>query len=740
MKKHFIALALVTAVAIGAASAFGADSQFLKKFKDDYATLDLDLLNNQVEFAQIKDFVYQKDIATFTFTEGRLFLLRYVNDRPTTVIFIGKGSAQINIPSHVERQCLIYASHDSTVNEPFEVCFMRIGDNFDLRLKEKFTFAKQQLDWKDFNIAKKAQGEYFFRPNIAHEYDNYFQLLRSVYERADDGYFWVDFNRYVYSFDPNRPEQSIVAYEKEGGAEQVTEGAVQQRKERGITDDMQMSDIAYPTTMVDRQAYLVMTGMDGRDIDTADARVRVAINVDSLKFLSIFLHYNLKLDSLYVNGAPVDYMRRKDFNFIGAILPKYAHKGDTLDVRMWYHGTRYLSSLPWVENPSPTKWSLKFNVRAGYNYVMPGVDSTGTPSKGRVIFTVNPEQTYRDFFFQGYASGYDTIKSVSEVGITLNFLKSRAMDKNRYNCFVPDDLYQSAILDAFNFDCSQIGTPSSVFDLTLFPDPDAYVSMPGIQAVTQAHCLVDQTGGFQLVAGKRIGEQYFGSLLHPQSDRDSWLAAGASEYLGLLYVDHALKNGEFYTELLHRRTFIDSAMINERDLPLACGTRVDDSLKAYKGAWLFHMLRLLMFDIDKNTDATFWKFMRELSWTGNNREYTNADIIKLAEKHYGKPLDWFFKQWLFGRNFPTYKVEYSIVPKDNQFVIKGIVATSGVEPTFSMPVLRNVESDGGQSVMIRQTISGPQASFELGPFPTKPKTMTLNAGLSVLSNLDVKQK
>ena len=62
-----------------------------------------------------------------------------------------------------------------------------------------------------------------------HTYDNYFQLLRSVYERAEDGYFWIDFDRYVYSFDPNRPEEEVVvAYEHEGGDTEPTNGAVLQ--------------------------------------------------------------------------------------------------------------------------------------------------------------------------------------------------------------------------------------------------------------------------------------------------------------------------------------------------------------------------------------------------------------------------------------------------------------------------------------------------------------------------------
>jgi hypothetical protein len=483
-----------------------------------------------------------------------------------------------------------------------------------------------------------------------------------------------------------------------------------------------------------------MNGMEGRDIDTADARLRVAINADSLEFLSIFLHYNLNLDSMDINGAPVEYWRRKDFPFIGVILPKHFYKGDTLDVRMWYHGNRYRSALPWVENPAPSTWSLTFNVPTGFNYAMPGVDSVGAPSRGRETFTVNPQQPYRDFLFLSYASGYDTVQTMSDVGITLHFLQTDALNKNRFNCFVPSDMYQNTILAAFNYDCAQIGTPPNVFDLMLYPQPGAYMSMPGVQAIPQVHCIISQTGGFQLVAGRGIGQQYFGALLRPRSDRDAWLTMGASEYLGLLYVDQSLKNGEFYTELLHRRTFIDSAMINDRDLPLACGTRVDDSLKSYKGAWLLHMLRILMFDVDHNTDAEFWKFLRELALTCNFKTYTNADIIKLAEKYYGKPLDWFFGHWLYGRNFPSYKVEYSIVPKDSQFVIQATVATSGVEPGFSMPMLMGVENAAGQRQLFRETIAGPQTSFELGPFMQKPQSMTFNAGLGVLCNEDVKQK
>ena len=126
-----LCLCLISGVAI-------ADSDFLKQFKNDYSTLDVDLLNNDIETAEIKDFVYQKDVATFTFKEGTLFLLRYVNDRPTTAIFMGQGHAKIDVPVSAERKGLFKVSGDSLVGENFELLFMRMGDNFDLKVKEKY--------------------------------------------------------------------------------------------------------------------------------------------------------------------------------------------------------------------------------------------------------------------------------------------------------------------------------------------------------------------------------------------------------------------------------------------------------------------------------------------------------------------------------------------------------------------------------------------------------------------------
>ena len=216
-----------------------------------------------------------------------------------------------------------------------------------------------------------------------------------------------------------------------------------------------------------------------------------------------------------------------------------------------------------------------------------------------------------------------------------------------------------------------------------------------------------------------------------------WLADALSEYLGLMFVQEALPGAPFYSELVQRRNLMDSVLGRNMDMPLAvAASRLPDSLRAYKGAWVLHMLRNVMLDLNatSNKDARFLRFLAELVYVTNNTTFTNADIQKVAEKHYGQPLDWFFNEWVYGRNFPEYKVTYVIALKEKQFVVDVNATVSRVGAEFQMPVIIRVEHEDGTSSFIRQTISGAGGSFQLGPFASKPKEFFFNEFFSVLSS------
>ena len=117
MKSLIRSMPVLWAVLLSLASGASGESSEFKKFEADYSNLDIDLLNNPCEVASVKDFVYEKDLAKFIFTEGTFYFLRYVNERPTTAIFLGKGKAEIQIPSHAERNSLLCITNDSIVGQ-----------------------------------------------------------------------------------------------------------------------------------------------------------------------------------------------------------------------------------------------------------------------------------------------------------------------------------------------------------------------------------------------------------------------------------------------------------------------------------------------------------------------------------------------------------------------------------------------------------------------------------------------
>jgi len=727
---------------ISASTVFGESAEF-KKFQADYSNLDIDLLNNPCEVAAVKDFVYQKDLARFTFTDGAFYFLRYVDNRPTTAIFVGSGRAEIQIPAQVERNSLFCITHDSVVNESFENCFIRFSDDLDQLIKAKYPVEQSTLSWKIFNSAKQAQGEVFFKPVIQHRFDNYFQLLRSAYERKADGYFWVDFNRYVFAYDPNQPEQFRLAYEFEGGDFAITEAAILQKQALGVYDDMVLSEIRFPTTCLQRQGKFKMGGQDGCQIEAGLGQIKLIVNADSLKYVSLFLDFHLKEDSIYFHSQPVNYLRRRTFDFIGIILPEYHYKGDTLEFSLWYKGKGFDQALPFVENPRASMLSLELTVANGSNYYLPGQMAAQDIDGRFKLIEAIPERPFNTFRFQGYVAGADTIQALSDIGIALNFIKLGYITKHNFNCFMPENIQQPAVVAAFNFMTERFGSPPAAFEI--FVSPEEGQGMPGLAYVPQVACVSEWEayGGMDLVAGNGISNQWFGGALQPASDRESWVALALPKFLSLLYVENSRGAKAYYSNLFNRSDTLIKVIARGWDLPLATGSRLREAIASNKGVWLMHMLRFLMFDTKTRTSPSFNKFIQELSVTLNGKTFTNADFVKLAEKYYGAPLTDFFAQWLYGYNMPEFNVEYSFVQRDGSYYVDGSVVTKKVGDAFSMPVVMGVELTGrtsDETIYMRETIKAPETLFSLGPFPTQPKKFVFNEFFSVLSQDRVKKK
>ena len=731
--RSFVAtfLALILIVALNAAG-----SDFMRQFEENYRALDSEILSYLSTKVDVTDFVYKKDRATFTFKSGTFYLVRHVNGRPTAAIFIGHGHCSLDPVVPNERNSLEWCSGSSVVDESFESCFIRFADDLDKELA-RFPSTEFKITWKEFNTYKQAQGEYYFRPVTFHEYDNYFQLLRSVYERQADGYLWIDFNRYVVKYDPTLPEPLVVAYEHEGGEFSITEAVSLEREDSGEMTNYDLSMQKYPTTCLARSGSLRLTGMTGENIEQAAIKVDLQINRDSLKFVSMFLHYNLDVDSILCNGQRCDFWRRGDFTFLGVVMPEYHRQGETVDLTIFYHGRDYTVPLPFVKDPTPSTVKLDLYGTTDFDYFIPGKVST-EKDQGRFLhYTVAPEQPYRHLYFQAVSTAFDTLTRTASSGAEIKFLKSDQFAKDKVDFFTPDDKFEGAVMGAFDYYFPRLGTMPTTEPIYVYPE--STLSSPGLVEVRQTIKYDDQTGDLFVQAGTQVSRQWFGLLMKPVSDRELWCTNAFTDYLGLRYCLEATDARPFFSQLVLRQHVIERANETSKSMPPGAGDRSSVEIRTAKGSWIVHMLRYLMFDIERPSEVDFLKFVREVAQRTNESNFTNKDLVAIAEKYRGEPLDWFFNEWLFDYTFPEYKGDWKAVKNGSEYNIVLDLNTANVRDDYQMPVWVRVVMNGENKYFHPMTKAGSQ-SIELGPLSAEPSEVIFNEFLGVLCKADIRKK
>ena len=373
---------------------------------------------------------------------------------------------------------------------------------------------------------------------------------------------------------------------------------------------------------------------------------------------------------------------------------------------------------------------------------------------GKARFTAATPAPFNRFYFHCYPTGIENVlPELTDGGLTLNYLVADR-DIRRQACFIKPDKYRTAITGAFNTLAARFGQPPYVFAATVIPK--GFLSMPGIIKVPQQACVTEgawvRWGGFDLLAANGVAFQWFGAMMRPRSDREMWTYEALPAYMAILALQTQLTPQHYFDNLFERRDSIYTNLDIGQDMTLAGGRRVNtyadenakvkhyESIITNRGVWLIHMLRFLMYDIETGTEGAFTGFLRDLYLLVNNKSFTNTDIQRIAEKHAGQDLDWFFRQWMYNVYIPKFDVSWSIAERDGKYYIPVAVRTADVLPDFTMPVAVRVVRADGTFDFERPTITGTGSSFELGPYDEKPNDFVFNEFMSVLSRDNVSKK
>ena len=145
------------------------------------------------------------------------------------------------------------------------------------------------------------------------------------------------------------------------------------------------------------------------------------------------------------------------------------------------------------------------------------------------------------------------------------------------------------------------------------------------------------------------------------------------------------------------------------------------------------MLRMMMRDFQANKDDTFFEMMKDFVKSYSWKNATTEGFQKIAEKHYGKSLQWFFDQWVYGTRVPKYQFQWRTEPAEgNKLVLVCEIKQGNVPDGFQMPVPIYLDFGKGRFAIDRILVNEPAKTVRI-PLPEKPKNVTFNYYRSVLA-------
>ena len=203
------------------------------------------------------------------------------------------------------------------------------------------------------------------------------------------------------------------------------------------------------------------------------------------------------------------------------------------------------------------------------------------------------------------------------------------------------DLFEDLSRRAMNFFVTQIGP---------YPyEKLAHVQATGFSGGTEYATAIFY-GEKGVSAGRgpvvhEIAHQWWGNSVTERDWDDVWLSEGFATYFTLLFTEHDEGRDAFVDGLKRSR---EQILQLERKLPgtpvihrnLSDMSKVLNGLVYQKGGWVLHMLRAEV------GTARFWTAIRDYYRRYRDQNTSTAELRAVFEQVSGKPLDWFFAQWL----------------------------------------------------------------------------------------------
>ena len=755
------ALALsAPAVAPARASSWKSWSEFHSAF----STLPLD----STRVARVTSLMLERDAGTFVLEEGQLAFALPLGGRTVAATFVGRGTFSFVPRSEIERQQLRRFYGTTTLRMPFQRLVLFFSDSTARELEAALQFAPDTTR----ALKRTWKGAFPYLTWRRSQYVRPLGLAQMLVDGEDNGYFRAMIanakggDPVFFSLDPNFTER--VRLERRPSDDQFgllhfyTAETVCQFFAAGDPDTLRRDlNPAYEAvryrTDVALTSSLALSGT---------AEVDVVAHGRERGWLGFVLPSALGIDSLTVAGREASWAQEKDNDMVWVRVSPPIAAGESAMLRFRYHGDAFERTENWIWHkdmfawvPRPwyggaATWDMRFSQPRDYQLVAAGkrvsLETAGPVQRSRWLVEHPIELVSFDVnFLRGIRVDRDTLpvtvwmRHTDGAGKVTVATPAQLRDSRDDDQKVAFDV--ASCLEFFE---RMFGMPPSREFHALETPERIYAAYPGMIHMMLAADRVAGRPDFSpaVLRAHEISHQWFGLGADNATYHDAWLSEGFADFCSIWYVQASRKDAKTYldvlakwrTDLLENRKFVLGE--NQQAGPIWLGHRTNSSttpddynLVVYeKGAWVLHMLRNYLLQEDDPSEARFRDLMRGYYQRFTGRKAFTEDFRAEVERVAGEDMGWFFEQWVYGTDVPTYAFSWTAEPAGEQWRIRLRIEQRDVPEAFRMPVFVRLDFGAGAWSRQRVWVTGKVTEVELPLSPRKPTDLHFNDLESVL--------
>ncbi len=458
----------------------------------------------------------------------------------------------------------------------------------------------------------------------------------------------------------------------------------------------------------------------------------------------------LNVEGVSEQGRPANFTR--DGGRLRVVLNTAYKPGDLLNVAVKYHGVpsdglyfkrnkfgdrtifadnwpdRARHWFPSLDHPSD-KARVEFfiNAPARYDVVANGELVETTSRQDGTRFTHWRESVPVPVYCMVFGASEFSIVNAGAAGGTNLWHYLYPKDRDRG---IADHGRALRMLD---FYASLVG-PYPYGKLALVQSSTRFGGMENSSAIFFDENSYDGSGKLEGTVAHEIAHQWFGDSVTESDWHHLWLSEGFATYFGALFYERADGRERFVQMMLdNKERYLNDAESVARPV---YDPSVKDLFKLLnrnnyqKGAWVLHMLRRVV------GDEKFFEGVRDYYRTYRDGNALTEDFRRVMERHHGRTLDWFFRQWIYEPGFPTYDASWKWNEASKRLTLK--VRQTQTGSLFRMPL--DVEfGDGDDSRREVLEVSGREQTFDF-KLKARPRVVAIDPDEWVLKTLKLREE